>query len=69
MFYGCPLFGLHGSFCGGGLTLVGSLVSIAGPQSGLLPGPPALCGDSQPLIPGLGVGVPWQGWLGLVRTQ
>ena len=48
---------------------MGGLVSMAGPQSGLLPGPAALCGDSQPLIPGLGVGVPWQGWLGLVRTQ
>lgn len=32
-----------------GLTLVGGLVSMPGPQSGLLPGP-ALCGDCQPLI-------------------
>ena len=37
------------------LTLVGGLVSMAGPQSGLLPGP-ALCGDCQPLIGRAGSG-------------
>lgn len=55
MFYGCPLFGLHGSFRHGGLTLVDGLVSMPGPQSGLLPGP-ALCGDCQPLIGKAGSG-------------
>ena len=55
MFYGCPLFGLHGSLCRGGPTLVGGLVSMAGPQSGLLPGP-AFCGDCQPLIGRAGSG-------------
>lgn len=36
---GCPVCGLCGFFCCGGLTTVGSLLEVAGSWSGWLPGP------------------------------
>ena len=47
------MWGLYGSFCCDGLTTLGGLVGVAGPQSGCLLGP-ALCESFWPLVGGIG---------------